>query len=193
MYTLSCSDEKSSTSDRLMPQSKAKKEREEFLDGMARLIKNYETWFEYGLEEDVFPEGYKLQKDEQLEKGVPSLGQMVAMLNDNKHGTRYDNKWTRHSLKLLLEELEEKGVKLNVGHKQCKTSRANTQRSHNADRKAVETFETYMKDLDVENMTNSEVARQLNERGSKTIKGNEWSSAGCGHLLKRLKGLDVWK
>ena len=31
-----------------------------------------------------------------------------------------------------------------------------------------------MKDLDVENMTNSELSRQLNERGSKTIKENEF-------------------
>ena len=173
--------------------TKAKKEREEFLNGMVRLIKYYETWFELGGGKDVLPEGYELQKDEKHDKGVPSLGQMVAVLNDNRHGTRYNNKWTRHSLKLLLEELEKKGVKVNVGHKKCKTSRANTQRSRNADRKAVETFETYMKDLDVENMTNSELARQLNERGSKTIKGNEWSPAGCGHLLKRLKGLEVLK
>ncbi len=193
MYTLSLNDEYSLTSDRPMPLSKAKKEREEFLDGMARLIKYFAGWFEEGEGEAVLPEGYELQEDEQQEKRVPSLGQMVAMLNDNRHGTRYNNKWTRHSLKLLIEELEEKGVKLNVGHKNCKTSRANTQRSHNADRKAVETFETYMKDLDVENMTNSELARQLNKRGSKTIKGNEWSPAGCGHLLKRLKKLDVWK
>lgn len=156
-------------------------------------LQYYETWFELDGGETVLPVGYELQEDEKLEKGVPSLGQMVAVLNDNRHGTRYNNKWTRHSLKLLLEELEKKGVKLNVGHKQCKTSRANTQRSHNADKKAIQTFETYMKDLDVENMTNSELARQLKKRGSKTIKGNEWSSAGCGHLLNRLKRLDVWK
>ncbi len=176
-----------------MPLTKAKKEREEFLNGMARLIKYYETWFEYGLEEDDLPEGYELPKDEQLEKGVPSLGQMVAVLNDNRHGTRYNNKWTRHSLKLLIDELKTRGVRISVGHTKCKTSRANTQRSHNADKKAVETFETYIKDLDVENMTNSELARQLNKRGSKTIKGNEWSPAGCGNLIKRLKKLDVLK
>ncbi len=176
-----------------MTLSKAKKEREEFLNGMARLIKYYETWFELDGGEAVLPVGYELQEDEKLEEGVPSLGQMVAVLNDNRYGTRYNNKWTRHSLKLLIDELKTRGVKINVGHKQCKTSRANTQRSRNADRKAVETFETYMKDLDVENMTNSELARQLNKRGSKTIKGNEWSPAGCGHLLKRLKKLDVWK
>lgn len=176
-----------------MPLTKAKKEREEFLNGMAQRIKYFVEWFEPCEGEAVLPEGYELPKDEQLEKGVPSLGQMVAVLNDNRHGTRYNNEWTRHSLKVLIDELNERGVRINVGHTKCKTSRANTQRSHNADKKAVETFETYMKDLDVENMTNSELARQLNQRGSKTVNRNDWSPAGCGYLLKRLEKLGVWK
>ncbi len=176
-----------------MTLSKAKKEREKFLEGMARLLKNYELWFELDGGEDILPEGYELQDDGGLEKGVPSLGQMVAVLNDNRHGTRYNNKWTRHSLKLLIEELRKKGVKINVGHKKCKTSRANIQRSSNADQRAFETYETYMKDMDVGSLTNSELARQLNKRGSKTIKGNKWSPAGCGYLLKRLKNNGVLK
>ncbi len=123
--------------------------------------------------EDILPEGYELQDNERIEKGVPSLGQMVAVLNDNMHGTRYNKKWTRHSLKLLIEELKKRGWKINVGHKGCKTSRANIVRSRNADRKALETYETYLKDMDVGSMTNSELARQLNKRGSETIKGNK--------------------
>ena len=176
-----------------MTLSKAKKEREEYLDGMERLIKYYESWFGLAGGEDALPESYKLQDNEGLGKGVPSLGQMVAVLNDNLYGTRYGNKWTRHSLKLLIDELKARGVRINVGHTKCKTSRANIQRSLNAEWKAIETFETYMKDMDVENMTNSELARQLNKRGSKTVNENGWSPAGCGYLLKRLKDLGVWK
>lgn len=117
MYILLCNADYSLTRrDTSMPLTKAKKEREEFINGMAQLIKNYETWFEYGLEEDVLPEGYKFQKNEKLKKGVPSLGQMVAILNDNLHGTRYGNKWTRQSLKMLIDELKEKG-----GKNQCRT------------------------------------------------------------------------
>jgi hypothetical protein len=170
-----------------MTLSKAQKEREEFLGGMARLIKFYESWFETIGGQDLLPEGYELQDNEKFETGVPSLGQIVAVLNDNRHGTRYNKKWTRHSLKILLEELKTKGVKTNVGHKKCKTSRANIQRTRNADIKAMETYEKYLKDINIEHMTNSELARQLNKCGSKTIKGNEWSPAGCGHLRKRLE------
>ena len=173
-----------------MTLSKAKKEREEFLDGMVRPIKYYALWFSVDDGKDVLPEGYKSEDNEKCEKGVPSLGQMVAVLNDNLHGTRYGKEWTRHSLKLLLEELEKRGVKTNVGHKKCKTSRANIQRSRNADKFAMEVYEDYLKDMDIENMTNSELARQLNKRGSKTKRENQWSPAGCGHLRKRLKKLE---
>lgn len=176
-----------------MALSKAKKERQEFLDGMARLIKYYEGWFEDIGGEDVLPEGYKLKENESYEKGVLSIGQMVAVLNDNLHGTRYGNKWTRHSLKLLIDELKEKGVKINVGHEHHKTSRANSTRSHNADKFAMDVYEKYLKHLDVKDMTNSEVARKLNAMGSKTIRGNDWSPAGCGKLLERLNEVGILK
>lgn len=169
--------------------NKRKIDRDYFLDGMARLIKYYALWFEIDDGKDVLPEGYKSEDNEECEKGVPSLGQMAAVLNDNRHGTIFNKKWTRHSLKLLLEELEERGVKINVGHKKCKTSRANIQRSRNADKFTMEVYEDYLKDMDIENMTNSELSRQLNKSGSKTKKGNQWSPAGCGHLRKRLKKL----
>lgn len=174
-----------------MALSKAKKERREFLDGMTRLIKHYETWFELVGGEDVLPEGYKLKGNESYEKGVPSLGQMVAILNDNLHGTRYGNKWTRHSLKLLIGELKEKGVKFNVGHEHHKTSRANSTRSHNADKFAMDVYSKYLNHLDIKDMTNSEISRQLNHMESKTIRGNDWSPAGCGKLLDRLHKLGV--
>ena len=176
-----------------MALSKAKKEREEFLDGMARLIKRYLVWFETIGGEDVLPEGYKLKEGESYDKGVPSLGQMVAILNDNLHGTRYGNKWTRHSLKLLIDELKEKGVKINVGHKDIKTSRANITRSKNADEFAMNVYAKYLNHLDVTDMNNSEIARQLNAMGSKTIRGNKWSPAGCGKLIFRLNGLGLLK
>ena len=176
-----------------MALSKAKKEREKFLDGMARLIKHYELWFELAGEESVLPEGYKPNENEVVENGVPSLGQMVAILNDNLHGTRYGNKWTRHSLKLLIDELKEKGVKINVGHGDNKTSRANSARSRKADEFAMGVYEKYLRHLDIEGMTNSEVSRQLNEMESKTIRGNDWSPAGCGKLLERLNEVGILK
>lgn len=191
MYTLLCNGEYFLTPGEPMTLSKVKKEREEFLDGMARLIKYFESCFELLGAKNSLPKGYELPDNEGLEKRMPSLGQMVVMLNDNRHGTRYGNKWTRHSLKLLIEELKERGVKINVGHKTCRTRRANRKRSSNADKYALDTYEDHLKYLDVENMTNSELARQLNKRGSMTIKGNKWSPAGCGQLRKRLKNLDV--
>jgi hypothetical protein len=170
--------------------SKRKIDRETFLHITAKTIEYYAGWFEDDDGKDVLPEGYKPEDNEGCEKGVPSLGQMVAVLNDNQHGTIFNNKWTRHSLKLILEELEEKGVKLNVGHKKCKTIRANIKRSCNADKFAMEVYEDHLKYLDVESMTNSELARQLDKRGSKTKKGNRWSPAGCGHLRARLKKME---
>lgn len=173
-----------------MTLSKAKKEREIFLEGMGRLIKYFEVTFEILGEKDSLPEGYRSTEDDICADGVPSLGQMVAMLNEHRHGTRYNKKWTRHSLRLLLEELNQRGVETNIGHKHCKTERANRKRSHQADQYALEVYEDHLKNSDFKHMTNSEIARHLNKRGSKTIRGNDWSPAGCGKLLARLERLE---
>lgn len=167
--------------------SRTKPEREYFLEGMGRLVKSLEMHFKNLGPEDTLPDGYVASEDEDCTKGVPSLGQMAAMLNEYRHGTIFNKKWTRHSLKLLLEELRERGVETNVGHVKCKTSRANQKRSCKADIHALEVYEKYLMRLDVEDMTNSELSRQLNKSGSKTIRGNDWSPAGCGKLIERLK------
>lgn len=172
--------------------SKAQKEREQFLDGMARLLKKYKLEFEILGARDALPEDYEYQEGDEPGYGVPSLGQVVALLNENRHGTRYNKKWTRQSLKLLLEQLEKKGVKIQIGHKDNKTSRANAQRSKNADRHAISTYEKYLKDIDIGDMSLNQLARELNQRGSKTIKGNLWSASGCSYLLKRLRKLNVF-
>ena len=65
-----------------MTLSKAKKDREIFLEGMGRLIKYFEVSFEILGEKDCLPLGYESNDDEKCADGVPSLGQMVAMLNE---------------------------------------------------------------------------------------------------------------
>jgi len=171
----------------VMTQSSSRVSRDQFMDGMARLINLCVLEYEILGKNDALPEGYSAGEDEECLEGVVSLGEIAAMLNERRHGTIYNKRWTRHSLKMLLEELESKGVKFNIGHKSCKTKNANKQRSNNADEYAKEVFETYLKRIDHGKMTMSELARELNGFGSRTIRGNLWSAAGCDNLVKRLE------
>lgn len=161
--------------------------REQFLDGMARLINSCVVEYEILGKRDALPDGYSSKGDEECLEGVISLGEMAAMLNDRRHGTIYNKKWTRHSLKMLLEELQSKGLSYIIGHKSCKTKNANKQRTNNADKFAIDVYEIYLKNIVHERMTMSELARELNRLGSRTIRGNLWSAAGCENLLKRLR------
>ncbi len=177
----------------IMTNSRTQQERESFLEGMSRLLKKYELEFEILGAKDALPDDYKFQKEDEIGHGVPSFGQVVTLLNENRHGTRYNKKWTRHSLKILLEELDKKGVKIRIGHKENKTSRANATRSKNANRHAIATYKNYLKDIDIGVMSLNQIAVELNNRGSKTIKENPWSAAGCSYLLKRLRKLNLLK
>ena len=172
-----------------MTLNKAQKDREHFLDLMASILLKITP--EALEEKDALPEDTKFQEEDQAAYTVPSLGQIVALLNKNSYGTRYDKKWTRQSLKLLLEQLDKKGVKTRIGHTRNKTERANAQRTKNADRHAISTYENYLKHIDIDKKSLNQLAKGLNQRGSRTSKGNLWSAAGCSYLLKRLQKLNL--
>lgn len=159
--------------------------REQFLDGMARLIRLCLTEYEVFGKEVALPEGYRLKR----KKGglnKPSVGEIVAMLNERRHGTIYNNKWTRHSLKMLLEELEMSGARFDIGHKSYKTKNANLKRSHLAEEYAKEIQQEYLKNVDITKYSMSQLARELNSMGSRTRLGNPWSASACKLLVSKI-------
>lgn len=172
--------------------SKKKVDKEFFLEGMGRLIKMYELHFKEVGSAETLPEGYmSTSEDGGCEDGVPSLGQMVAILNEHGHETVFNKQWTSQSLKLLLEKLRARGVETNIGHKSCRNSRANSKRAFKADENARKVYEIYLSGIDIKAFNNSDLSRYLNKQGSKTIRGNDWSPAGCGKLVKRLESMGI--
>jgi hypothetical protein len=129
-----------------------------------------------------------LPHDKALILSEVSYGQLADRLNDKDHKTLYGKKWSRASVKRILDFHGGKKFK-GIGHVGKKTEAATNKREKLTLEYAKMINEEVLPMIDT-TLTHHEIAFELNKRGIKTRTKNEWGNSAVSRLLKSIKKLE---